>query len=270
VKLVRIGREDRPRFQERLTRFDAHWTYPYGEDRFRLDHGDDYYAFFDRLGEVNAFAFLDGEDIIGMGVAVLREVPFRSGGPKRSAWYLCDAKVHPDHRGQNLSLRAVGQQFLRHYLRCGSAYGISMNPGDGSENGVVRHAMRNRMYKLARFDIGGILALYSLDADAMRRLEPLVIRHRGPSSYLSLEGKKDLVMESTRARLPLLHVQFGPCAEPGVPEPLEGHTHMFAALVDDPLSHALEAEGVAPSATATIVAHRMRKCDWQFVLTSDI
>jgi hypothetical protein len=45
---------------------------------------------------------------------------------------------------------------------------------------------------------------------------------------------------------------------------------MFCALEGDPLSRALDSRGVRPDATATILAHRMRRCDWQFVLTSDI
>lgn len=267
MKLVRIDREDRPRFEERLARFDAHWTYPYGDDRFRLDHGPEYYAFFDRLGEVSAHAFVEGDEIVGVGVAVLRRVPFRRGARPTRIWYLCDAKVDPARRGQRLSFQAAGSRFISHYLRAQRAYGISMNPGDGSENGVVRHALR---YRLAPLEVAGVLGIFSLDADAMRRLEPLVVRHRGPVSYLSLAGKKDLVMDSTKARLPLLHVQFGPCAERGADAPADGQTHMFCALTTDALHRELEAEGVAPSATATILAHRMRDCDWQFVLTSDI
>lgn len=267
MKLVRVAREDRPRFEERLARFDRHWSYPYGDDRFRLDHGREYYAFFDRLGEVSAHAFVEGDEIVGVGIAVLRSVPFQRGGPARRTWYLCDAKVDPAHRGQNLSFRAAGRQFLQHYLRAPRAYGITMNPGDGTENGVVRHALR---YRLAPLSVAGTLGIYSLDEGAMRALEPLLVRHRGPVSYLSLAGKKDLVMESTKSRLPLLHVQFGPCAERGVAAPVPGQTHMFCALAGDALSAELEAERVKPSATATILAHRMHDCDWQFVLTSDI
>ncbi|MCB9598110.1 MAG: hypothetical protein H6719_35680 [Sandaracinaceae bacterium] len=267
MKLVRIDKADRPRYQARLAHFDEHWTYPYGEDRFRLDHGADYYAFFDRLGEVSAHAFVEGDEILGMGIAILRDVPFIAGERPRKAWYLCGAKVHPDHRGQGLSFRAATSRFLSHYVRCGRAYGITMNPGDGRENGVVRHARR---YRLASLHVAGVLGLFSLDEDAMRRLEDIVVQHRGPVSYLSLEGKKDLIMQSTQARLPLLHVQFGACATRGEAAPRPGHTHMFCALLEDPLVRAMAAEGVEPSATATIVAHRMTKCDWKFVLTSDI
>lgn len=267
MRFVRIHAGDRPRFQERLADFDAHWSYPYGSDRFRLYHGPDYYAFFDRLGDVYAYAFLDGEVIAGMGIAVLRRVPYVDGGKRRRTWYLCDAKAHPGYRGQRLTFRAAGKRFLRHYLRCPRAYGVSMNPGDGSENYVTRYA---RKYRLARMEVAGQLGIFSFGEEAMREVAPLLVRHRGPVSYLSLKDKKDLIMDSTGSRLPLLHAQYGPCAEQGLPEPQPGHTHMFCALLEDDLTRDLRSQGIEPDATASIIAHRMRDCDWRFILTSDI
>jgi hypothetical protein len=267
MKLIHVGPGDRARFQQHLAAFDDFISYPLGHDRFRLDHGPDYYAFFDRLGRVSAYVMYEGEQMIGTGMAILRRVPYVSGGKPKKTWYACDAKMHPDHRGRGLGMGAASRHFLSHYLRCGHGYAISMNPGDGRENGVVRHAQR---YKRARVHIAGVLNIFSLDADAMARLAPLVVEHRGPLSYLSLQGKKDLILDSTQARLPLLHVQFGPCAEAGLPAPVAGHTHMLCALQTDGLSAALAAAGIEASATATILAHRMDPCDWRFVLTSDI
>jgi GNAT superfamily N-acetyltransferase len=268
VKLLRVRPDDRPALQERLAAFDRHISYPLGADRFTLDHGGDYYAFFDRLGQVSASVFLDdGGGLIGTGAAILRRVPFVAGDAPRKAWYTCDVKLHPDHRGQGIGIAGAGRMFLSHYLRCGRGYAISMNPGDGSANGVVRHARR---FRRARIEVAGELAIYSLDADAMLRLAPLLVRHRGPLSYLSLAGKKDLILASSGARMPLLHVQFGPCAELGLPAPVAGHAHMFCAMRDSALAAELAADGVAEAASATIIAHRMKPCDWQFVLTSDI
>jgi len=267
VKLIHVGPAERALFQPHLAALDDHISYPLGNDRFRLDHGPSYYAFFDRLGKVSAYVMVDGQHLIGTGMAILRRVPYVTGGKPRKTWYACDAKMHPDHRGRGLGMGAAGRHFLGHYLRCGHGYAISMNPADGRDNGVVRHAQR---FRRARIHVAGILCIFSVDAEAMTRLAPLVVRHRGPLSYLSLEGKKDLILDSTQARLPLLHVQFGPCAESGVPHPVPGHTHMLCALETDELTRDLATEGIEPSATATIIAHRMDPCDWRFVLTSDI
>jgi hypothetical protein len=77
------------------------------------------------------------------------------------------------------------------------------------------------------------------------------------------------VLASTGAPMPLLHAQFGPAAERGgASEPQAGSVHMFCAPETDPLH--TELLGVAPSASATVIHHRMGASDWKFVLTSDI
>jgi hypothetical protein len=45
---------------------------------------------------------------------------------------------------------------------------------------------------------------------------------------------------------------------------------MFPSPEGDPLSLELRAAGFAPSATATIIQHRMDGSDWRFILSSDI
>ena len=78
------------------------------------------------------------------------------------------------------------------------------------------------------------------------------------------------MLQSTGVPMPLLHVQFGPCAEQGHLTPLEGYVHMFSVSMEHPLLEVLGHQGVSPSATATVVHHRMEQWDWGFILTSDI
>ena len=70
--------------------------------------------------------------------------------------------------------------------------------------------------------------------------------------------------------MPLLHVQFGPCAEQGHSDPIDEHVHMFCVPAGDPIESELASGGHSPSATATVLAHRMKRWDWRFILTSDI
>ena len=70
--------------------------------------------------------------------------------------------------------------------------------------------------------------------------------------------------------MPLLHVQFGPCAEQGLTQPLDDSVHMFCVSMDHPLIEVLKGQAIYPSATATVIHHRMEKWDWGFILTSDI
>jgi GNAT superfamily N-acetyltransferase len=258
MRVVRVD-QDRERWRAGVQALERGVTYPIGDDRFEIDHGEDYFAFFDRLGELVYYAVVDEERVVAVAGAVMRQL---ADGP---AWYACDLKVHPDYRGRRLGWRILLKGFPVQYPRCGRGYGVSMNPGDGSPNPMIE--LLSRWGSLLPNGVGTRLLLYSLDQDTMREVTPLLTRHRGPVSYLSLQDSKGIVLQSSGQPMPLLHVQFGPFAAPGVPEPLPGHVHMFCTPEDDPLVGEL---GLEPSATATVVHHRMKNHDWSFILTSDI
>ena len=182
-------------------------------------------------------------------------------------WYACDVKVHRDYRRTRIPSKMFVKAFPVNYLRCPRGYGISMNPGDGSSNRAVKVFQQLPFIPIQAHQIIGLV---SLDAEKMRAVHPLLEAHRGPVSYLSLEGIKDIILESTGAPMPLLHAQFGPCAQHGYDTPIDGHTHMFCAPIEDPLFRDLATMNIEPSSTATIIEHRMQGCDWRFILTSDI
>lgn len=265
--LIRIRREQLPRYQEKLRELEQLADYPIGDDRFVIDHGPDYLRFFERLGEVFYFAQQDGDHLAAVACSMLRRVPYRQGETPQKCWYGADVKVHPDYRNQRIPLSIAYKVFIPLAMRCLRGYVVSMNPGDGSPNRIVKLA---KAFEWTPVDVSGILRLYSLDADRMAALTPVVERHRGPISYLSLAGIKDIVLQSTGRPMPLLHVQWGHCAEAGRPEPVPGSVHMFSALEDDPLAHEMAERGVEPSATATVISSGMRRSDFRFILTSDI
>jgi len=278
VRVARIAPAERAAFQDRLAALERIAVYPLGDDRFRLDHGRDYFAFFDRLGEVLYAACLEGDALAAVACGMLRRVPFRQGAAPRRTWYLADLKVHPDHRGRHLPLRMLGRFFLWNYLRCARGYAISMNPAGGAPNRIARLVGRWRWSPITP---AGTLLLWSLDRDAMARAAPVIERHRGPLTFRSLEGVKDLTLESTGRRMPLLHAEWprgearATMPDPAregviVGSPQAGHVHMVCAPEGDPLALDLAAQGLAPAATASILAHRMHGCDWRFVLTSEI
>lgn len=265
VRVVRIRPADRPAYQARVAALERLASYPLGDDRFELDHGPDYFAFFDRLGQVETYAALVGQRVVAVACGILRRVALRAGEAPKRVWYLCDLKVDPELRGQRIPLRILGRAFAPNYVRCQRAYAISMNPGDGRPNPVVRLATH---WKLAPIRFAGELSVYSFDADQMRAAASIAAPLRGPLAYRSLRGIKDLILESTGAPLPLLHAV--PTAPGTLAEPIPDTTHMLCAATDDPLAAALTAAGLAPSASASLLAHRLPGCDWRFVTTSDI
>ncbi len=245
--------------------------YPLGRDSFAVDHGRDYFAAFTRLGELSYFVCLDrsapaGRQVVATCAAVLRRVPPRPGARPVAAWFLCDLKVAPSRRGQRLPWRLFAYGFPRSYPRCGRGYGITMNR-PGEPNPVVHLAER---FPMARSAVGTILHIYTLDAAAMTDFEPALRAARGPLSYLSLRGRRDLVLQSTGAPMPVLHVQHGPCAEPGSSAPQPGAWHMLCVPEGDALIGELARRGLAPAAEATVLHHRMSRWRWDFVLSSDI
>jgi GNAT superfamily N-acetyltransferase len=241
-------------------------TYPLGEDRFEIDHGPDYFAFFDRLGELTYLVAYDGAQAVAVGCGVLREVAPRQGEEPQRVWYVADLKVRPSHRGQRLPWRLLMSCFVRKYGQCRRGYAISMDPSDGSENRILRMVKRFRVLPVSAFT----LWLYSLDAAQMAAVAPALAQALGPLSYLSLRGVKDIVLQRTGQPMPLLHVQHGPCGARGLDAPQEGHVHMLCLPSDDPLHAVLRGAGHGPSATATVIHHRMGGFDWRFLLTSDI
>jgi hypothetical protein len=263
IEIKALKREDWKAFGARLQELEAQAEYPYGDDFFRLNHGDDYFAFFARMGEPLFHVALDEDRVIACASGVLRTLKIEDKTVK--AWYLCDLKAHPEFRGRLVTAKLFRKNLVRNYLKCPRGYAISMNPAKG-ENRVVKLLMR-----LEAIPVGyaGKLNFYSFErreaADFQKKLEAEL----GDISYLSLKGKKDLIMKSTSARLPLFHIQHGAMAETGAKSPTEEGTYMICAFDESRLDNLLKT-GFPVSATASILAHRMNPKDWNFILTSDI
>ncbi|HBP18648.1 MAG TPA: hypothetical protein DEA08_12790 [Planctomycetes bacterium] len=267
VRVKRVDQERDAGVLERIAALEAAAVYPLGDDFFQIDHGPDYFAFFDRLGDLVYYAAFAGDRVAAVAAGILRQVPCAPGRRPRPAWYLCDLKVHPDFRRQRIPLKMLRASFLPNVLRCRRGYAITMNPAEG-ENPVVRLASH---WRWTPIHFAATLQLYSCDADQMRALEPLVREHRGPVGYLSLSGVKDIVLQSTGEPLPLLHLVHGPeVARQTHTEPLPGATHMFCTPAGDPLDRAVQAAGHEPGSSASVIQHGMGRCDWRFVLTSEI
>jgi hypothetical protein len=278
MKFHRIAPEARLYFQPGIVAIEQAATYPLGNDFFQLDHGSDYFAFFDRLGEVNYYVVLDGDSadrVAAVGAGVLRQIPYYQGEVVRPAWYLCDLKVHPDYQHQHLSLRLLRYALDSDMLRCARGYTISMNPGV-SKASLQENRSPNRLVRILerfapiKFRCTTTLGIYSLNAEDMHVLTPLLVEHRGTISYLSLQGVKDLRLQSTKQILPLLHVQWGATPNKGISEPLPGYVHMFCVPENDDLALALASRSIYPTASASVVSHGMDESDWRFILTSDI
>lgn len=264
-RVVLVQSSERQILGERIRDLESLATYPFGDDSFRIDHGDDYFQFFDRLGKVSYYCVLDGERLAAVGAGILRDVPLGIPTQMKKAWYLFDLKVHPDYRGMHLPLLIFRKAAIPSLFQAWRGYAVSMN-NEGS-NKVAAIFSRAR---LAALSIHSVLNIYSLSHEEVRSHRSLLEKHRGPLSFLVLNGIKDLIMSKTALPMPLAHIQFGPMGGQGIADSIEGFRHMIAAPAEDPLAQDLAKAGVKVDATATILHYRMAAFDFKFLLTSDI
>lgn len=265
MRVLRIEPQERPIWADPIRSLEGSARYPLGDDTFRIDHGADYFRFFDRMGELAYYVAVQDGAVVAVGAGVLRTLPIGALG-RVPAWYLCDLKVRPDWRGRHLPLQMLATVFPNEYPRSPRGYGISMNPPSG-RNRILGIYQR---FPLVPVQHVATLELYSLDASAMQAALPVVRAHRGETSFLSLRGIKDIILSSTGAPMALWHVQHGPLGSPGPTEVDPAGLHMLCTPAADPLSRALHALGHAPTATATVIARGMEGFDWANILTSEI
>ncbi|MCB9920304.1 MAG: GNAT family N-acetyltransferase [Planctomycetes bacterium] len=242
-----------------LTAFERQFRYPLGDDYFRIDHGTRYLAFFEILGVPRLFVAMDDERLVGVLVAVRRELEIH--GRSHVADYLGDLKVVAD-RKQGITSRRL----LRAYdetSRNSCAYGVSMDPHSGPNR--VAHALAS----LPDVEVAARLALFSLDFDAITRIEAECIRALGKVLWIDHAGRKDIVLERTGRPMPLLHLRRGSGSRGDAGGPRPGHVHMICLPDSHTFVTRLRALGFEP-ATASVLARNCPWDDWSFVSSSDI
>jgi len=272
IKLIEY--KERSQFQDRIAALEKISTYPLGDDFFQIDHGDDYFAFFDRLGDVNYYVAIINTELVAVGAGILQSIADRHNDPGKLSWYLCDLKVHPMYQNYRISVRLLEFAITQNIQKCDRGYLISMNPGDGSPNRLVKMLTR---FPIVSLHLATQLNIYSINIQEMQFLEPLLIKHRGPLGYRSLSGIKDLRLMSTGKKFPLIHLQWGDRIEQEATADLAtiGYlstkiTYMFCAPATDELTKELSERGILPTATASIMSHGMESCNWRAITTSDI
>lgn len=246
--------------------------YPLGNDSFKIDHGKKYFEFFKRLGEVNYQICLDqNNNIIAGGCGVLRKVLINEKhNGLTKVWYLCDLKVHPDHRGKHLPLKMAKKTALTSYIKSQKGYAISMNP---TGKRILKLAQNFKFIGL-NFDIksAGNLLIYSLNYDQMLQVHNELKMMWGTISYLSMNGIKDLILKSNNQPMKILHVQHGYDCEMinSLNIPIEGYIYMLCCHENDQLVNILKSYNITTEVTATIIHYNMDDSDWRFILTNDI
>jgi hypothetical protein len=265
-KIVELNDSNRSELNSKLKIFEKKLShnYPLGDDSFNITHGDNYYAFFERLGIIHMNVLIDNNEIVGSGCGILRNIKYKND-KIYPTFYLCDLKIDPKYRGKHMPFKMLlsAKQKLNISDRI---YGITMNKNNDEENKVVR---LSKKIPLLNFKSGGKLMIYSIDYDILLKIRYIIERHRGKISFLSLLNVKDLILKSTGSPLPLLHIQWDTNNNDTI-EPISGYTYMFCCPINDPLYIELTNNNIIINTTAEIIHYNMDDSDWKFILTSDI
>lgn len=266
MRFFRISQTQLPRWQAQLEALEGLSEYPLGTDSFRVSHGQNYFAFFERMGEVAYYGLEDAGQLVAVGCGILR--PAEVG--RKRCWYVSDVKVHPQFRGRHLMVHLFARAFFQNYVRCPRGYAVAMDAADGRMPPSLRSIQHFRW--LSATATGYVrLNIYSADEEAMSRLWPVVTAGRAQARLVSLRGVKDLVLQSSKQPLPLLHLSFSARPAPvSFEAPQPGSMHMWCAPQESALAQALSRLQVLPTATATVLHHRLPGFDGSALETAEI
>jgi hypothetical protein len=261
IEIETLSEESKETFGKDIQDLENYASYPFGDEFFKINHGANYFSFFERLGDVNFRVALDKGKVVACAAGVLRTL--RSNGKSIKAWYLCDLKVHPDYLGRKIPSKIFRKSLIANYLKCGRAYAISMNPPTG-KNRIIRLLQK---FSWLPFEQNSKINFYNLSYQKL--LVFIEKNNLGLQSFLSLSGKKDLIMSSTGQPMKLLHFQHGQFDDKQCVGPLPDHFHMYCATVGSNLDNLLSKDFTI-EASAIVISHRMSYLDWDFILSSDI
>lgn len=273
LRYRRLDRNSRGKYEKSIAALEELASYPLGDDQFKIDHGSNYYAFFDRMGDTVFHCMFDGDRVVAVAAAITRLLADTSGNEHRVV-YLCDLKVHPDYRGQGIPLRMARRGFWRSVLTTRKYYAISMNKPGQSQNRVAKLLSHFRWLPM---EATGPIDIFNLSAIDLKRM-PSLEQFIGPYHFLSLTGIKDIVLQSTGKPMDLWHLQHGPCSSDigeqdfgkQADRPSASGVHMICCQREDEIWSYLAQQGHRPDSSATIIHTGMKKFSWSFVLTSEI
>lgn len=259
------------KYHDSLKKFEhkmSNW-YDLGNDKFRIDHGTNYYKFFERMGNVYIQAAIKNNEIIGTGAGVLRNIR----GNK--IFYLCDCKIDKNFRNKWLPFRMLlkSNKLANITNKC---YCISMNKGNGCDNKIVR--LLKRVKWLIDFKYAGNMLIYSVNGKQLKHIRSLIEKHKGLCYFVSLKGVKDLILKSTNKPMELYHINYVKNIDFNNTNNIsydiyDDATYMFCFHEKDNINKILEKNGITTDVTASIVQHGLDKLkpdEWDFIQTSEI
>ncbi len=261
IEVITLDEKSKKFYAKQIQELENLADYPFGDEFFKINHGTNYFSFFDRLGDMTFRVALHQNKVVACAAGIVRTLLLN--GKTIKAWYLCDLKVHPDYLGQKIPSKIFKKNLITNYLKCGRAYAISMNPRIG-ENRVVRLLKK---FSWLPFNLSTKINFYNLPYQEL--LQFIENNNLDSQCFLSLSGIKDLILNSTGKPIKLLHFQSRQLIDTVYIGPTPDHIHMYCAIVGSNLDNLLS-KRFKPAASASVISHRMNNFNWDFISSSDI
>ena len=262
MKHISITADNSHTYEQALKEFESNFSYPLGEDRFQISHGESYFNFFQRMGDWQMEALeIDGK-ICATGVGVYRE------NFNENCWYLADLKVLQSFQGRGLPVLMMKKSYLSFIKKCNKFYAISMND-------------KNRKNRIGRIlsAIEGIdfhqeeeLLFYTFNHRQYCQLKDNIEGVLGEITLVSLSGVKDIILKSTGAPMPLVHIHHGNSyvEEKVKCNASEGHQYMICGTSNGMVSKICKTQSILPMASASVYQSCYPEIELDSLLTCDI
>ena len=260
-------------FEKRLNNY-----YPLADDRFYIDHGEDYFAFFERLGELYYMAKIDSRQrIVGTVACVLRSIQlldplfFNPLQKRIKVWYIGDLKLDPKYRNQRFPFKLFFKYGMQFWSKSSRVYAISMDSG----------SKPNRILKLVQkipfgdFKSGGKLYIYTINYKELKTIDQILKRYFGPYHFVNLANIKDLILESTGRKMNIKHLvrdcySKNKNSSMRISRKRSQNLFMFCVHSSNGLVETLKKAGITTNTSATIIHRQMDNTDWNFINTSEL
>lgn len=265
TKIIRITNDLREKYNSQLLSFENNFTYPFADDSFTINHGKNYFRFFDLLGKPYILIATDRNKIIGVAVIVLRNIDIANTKKLEPVWYICDLKIHPNYRAKGIVQNIFDFAINNYSTISTKIYGISMNSNFMKTNRLIHLARRLPNINLVQQET---LIFYMLKKNQLDQINNLLWSRHIKFGYLSLFGVKDLIMSSTKKPMKLIHIVPENRANITISN-IDDYYYMFCLASSNPLAKKLELSGITPASTASVISN-ITNCDWNFILTSEI
>ncbi|AIT09402.1 hypothetical protein LO80_05100 [Candidatus Francisella endociliophora] len=123
-KIIKVTSKNRSELSSQLSNLKKQIVYPLGKSTFTIEHGNDYFAYYENMGKMHYWCVVKNGEVIGSACGIVKSLEL--GG---RAWYLCDLKVDKNYRGQGIARKLFRKIYLYMFIRYRifRVYAISMN-----------------------------------------------------------------------------------------------------------------------------------------------